>query len=218
MSTSQPVSARSTVKRNARRAVYTPDELRAILEAQQVCHVAYVEAGEPRQIATLYMIDGDHLYLHGNRQAAFLKHLAAGGEACISVTIVDGVVVARSGFHCSMNYRSVTVFGCGEAVEGAAHARALDLFVAALVPGHEQAVREPTPQEMAATSVVRVPLTELAGKVRSGDPIDDEGDLDDDVWAGVIPVAAETGTPQPSGDLKADVALPAYVRNFQYRG
>ena len=218
MSTSQPVSARSTVKRNARRAVYTPDELRAILEAQQVCHVAYVEAGEPRQIATLYMIDGDHLYLHGNRQAAFLKHLAAGGEACISVTIVDGVVVARSGFHCSMNYRSVTVFGCGEAVEGAAHARALDLFVAALVPGHEQAVREPTPQEMAATSVVRVPLTELAGKVRSGDPIDDEGDLDDDVWAGVIPVAAETGTPQPSGDLEADVALPAYVRNFQYRG
>ena len=110
------------------------------------------------------------------------------------------------------------MFGQGEAVDGAAHERALDRFVAVLVPGHEAAVRAPTRQELAATAVVRVPLAELSGKVRGGDPIDDDGDLDSDVWAGVVPVAVQTATPVPSADLKAGVALPAYLRDFRYRG
>ena len=104
----EPMTERATLKRNARRAEYDPAVMRDILSAQQVCTVAYVHAGEPRQIVTLYYQDGQYLYLHGNRQAALLKHMAAGGEVSVSVMLVDGIVVARSGFNCSMNYRSVT--------------------------------------------------------------------------------------------------------------
>lgn len=214
----QPQSDRATLRRNARRAEYSKAEMLRILAAQQVCTVAYVQDGEPRQIPTLYMVQDNHLYLHGNRQAAVLKHMGAGGEVCITVMLVDGVVVARSGFHCSMNYRSVTLYGQGEVVEGAAHRQTLDEFVAVLVPGHEQAVREPTAQELAATAVVRVPLDEMVAKVRSGGPIDDAGDLTSDVWAGVLPVSMHNATPEPSEDLVEGVVLPEYIENFSYRG
>lgn len=211
-------SVRATIKRNAVRAVYERETLLDILNAQQICHVAYVVDGEPRQIPTLYFCDEHYLYLHGNRQSALLKHMAAGGEVCITVTLVDGMVVARSGFHCSMNYRSVTLFGKGAMVEGEAHRSALDGFVKALLPGHELAVREPTRQEMAATTVVRIPLDEMSAKVRSGDPIDDDGDLDSDVWAGVLPVQMQVGEAMPAANLKAEVATPDYVTQYKYRG
>lgn len=211
-------SIRTTVKRNAVRAEYKSAVIKDILRAQQICHVAYVVDGQPRQIPTLYFCDEDFLYLHGNRQSAVLKHLAAGGEVCITVTLVDGMVVARSGFHCSMNYRAVTLFGRGQRVEGSNHRAALDGFVQALVPGHEEAVREPTKQEMAATTVVRLPLDEMSAKVRVGDPIDDDGDLDRDVWAGVIPVRMVTGEPIPAANLQGSVTLPDYISNFDYRG
>ena len=214
----QPMSARTTLKRNARRAEYDPVVMRDILRAQQVCTVAYVVEGEPRQIATLYFCDDDYLYLHGNRQSALLRHMGAGGEVSIAVMLVDGVVVARSGFHCSLNYRSVTLFGQGEEITGAAHTWALEQFVARLVPGHEKVVRDPTAQELAATAVVRVPLQEMAAKVRSGDPIDDEQDLSSDVWAGVIPLALQTGAPRSAADLKPGVEVPAYITNYQGRG
>ena len=112
-----------------------------MLDANQIAHVSYVENGEPRIIPTLYMRRGDYVYLHGNRQAAFLRHLAAGGLAAISVMCADGIVVARSGFHCSMNYRSVVIFGEGEAVPAEEHEEILDAFVDALIPGHAAAVR-----------------------------------------------------------------------------
>ncbi len=211
-------SARARVRRNARRAEYDPEILREVLKSQQICHVAYVEDGEPRQITTLYFTDDDFLYLHGNRQAALLRHIGSGGEVAINVVLVDGVVVARSGFHCSMNYRSVTVFGQGEEVTDGEHAAILDQFVDALVPGHAAAVRAPTEQELAATAVVRIPLTEMSGKFRSGDPIDDDADLDSNVWAGVIPVRSETGAPVASADLAPSVELPAYIRDYSYRG
>ena len=213
-----PTSARSTVKRNARRAEYEPRVLKDILQAAQICHVAYVVDGEPRQIATLYFVDDDYMYLHGNRQAALLKHMAGGGEVSVNVMIVDGVVVARSGFHCSMNYRSVTLFGRGEAVTGKQHEQVLDEFVQALVPGHAAVVREPTAQELAATAVVRLPLTEMSAKIRSGDPIDDEGDLDSDVWAGQIPVLAMAQAPIASSDLRQGIQTPDYIANFRFRG
>ncbi len=214
----QPMSERATLKRNARRAEYDPAVMRDILQAQQVCTVAYVHNGEPRQIATLFFCDATHLYLHGNRQSALLRHMAAGGEVSVSVMLVDGVVVARSGFHCSLNYRSVTLYGKGELVEGQQHRAALDEFVAKLVPGHEQAVREPTAQELAATMVVRVSLQEMVAKVRAGDPIDDEADLASDVWAGVIPLSTHKDAPQPAADLREDVALPAYIANYEVKG
>ena len=211
-------SARSTVRRNATRAVYERETLDAILDSQLVCTVAYVEDGEPRQIATLYIREGDYLYLHGNRQAALLNHMADGGEICVSVMCLDGVVVARSGFHCSMNYRSATVFGRGEEVTGAAHERMLDQFVERLIPGHSAAVRVPTAQELAATSVVRVRLDEMSAKVRTGDPIDAEGDIDGDTWAGQIPLSVAVGEPIPSADLREGVVLPDYVKTYRYGG
>jgi len=214
----KPVSSRATLKRIAERGEYDAATIRQILDAQQVCHVAYVDAGEPRQIATLYMCDDDYLYLHGNRQSALLKHMAAGGEVCVSVMLVDGVVVARSGFHCSMNYRSVTVYGTGEVVTGEAHRRCLDKFVEVLIPGHEKVVREPTRQELAATTVVRIHLQEMVAKVRAGDPIDAEDDLDSDVWAGEIPLRNQSLAPVPAANLSNEVSLPGYIQNFKPRG
>ncbi|MFT7651487.1 MAG: nitroimidazol reductase NimA-like FMN-containing flavoprotein [Limisphaerales bacterium] len=211
-------SVRTTVKRNAIRAEYERETIVDVLQAQQICHVAYVVDGEPRQIPTLYFCDDDFLYLHGNRQSALLKHMVNGGEVCITVTLVDAMVVARSGFHCSMNYRSVTLFGSGQLVDGDAHEAALDGFVRALVPGHENAVREPTRQELAATTVVRIPLDEMSAKIRSGDPIDDEGDLLSDVWAGVLPVRTTRDEPLPAENLRNDIAVPGYITNYKYRG
>jgi len=211
----QPTSDRATLKRNAKRAQYDPAIIREILAAQRLCHVAYVEAGEPRIIPTLYFCDQDYLYLHGNRQSALLKHMAAGGDVAVSVMLVDGYVVARSGFHCSMNYRSVTVFGAGQAVSGAEHRAALDQFVAVLIPGHEQAVREPTQQEIAATAVVRVALQDMVAKVREGDPIDDQQDLDSAVWAGVLPITEVAGKALPAANLNPGIELPDYLRHLK---
>ena len=205
---------RTRVRRNAARGHYDIEQIRAVLDSNQICHVAFIAAGEPRIIPTLYMRRDDHLYLHGNRQAALLRHLAAGGFACVSVMTLDGVVVARSGFHCSMNYRSAVVFGRGEQIAPEEHEAVLEAFVAALVPGHEAAVRRATPQELAATVVVRIPINEASAKIRSGPPIDDQGDLEADVWAGVIPLAPRVLEPVAAPDLAATVVLPDYIRDY----
>jgi nitroimidazol reductase NimA-like FMN-containing flavoprotein (pyridoxamine 5'-phosphate oxidase superfamily) len=207
-------SDRTRIRRNAKRAEYDLDQIKAVLDANQICHVAYVEDGEPRIIPTLYIRLGDFIYLHGNRQAAFLNHLAAGGLASISVMTLDGVVVARSGFHCSMNYRSVVLFGQGEAIPAEDHEKILDEFVEALVPGHGSAVRPATPQELAATAAVRVPITEASAKIRTGPALDDDSDLDSDVWAGVIPLEMMVGEPVPNPDLKSGVDVPDYIKRY----
>lgn len=206
---------RTRVRRNAARGDYQGEVIRRILDANRICHVAYVAGGEPRIIPTLYMRRDDHVYLHGNRQSALLRHLTDGGLAALSVMSAEGIVVARSGFHCSMNYHSVVLFGHGEAVPEAEHRDVLDGFVDTLVPGHNACVREPTPQELAATAAVRLPIDEASAKVRTGDPIDDAGDMDADVWAGVIPLLSVVGEPVPSSDLKAGVELPDYIRDYR---
>ncbi|MGD8418421.1 MAG: pyridoxamine 5'-phosphate oxidase family protein [Pseudomonadales bacterium] len=210
-----PGTHRTRIRRNARRAEYDGETMRAVLDANRVCHVAYVEEGEPRIIPTLYMRRGEHVYLHGNRQAALLRHLAAGGFAALSVMSVDGIVVARSGFHCSMNYRSLVLFGHGEPVPETEQAAILDAFVEALIPGHLARVRAPTPQELAATTVVRIPIDEASAKIRTGPAIDDEADLDAAVWAGVIPLFQMVGTPVPNPDLKPGIPVPDYVEDYK---
>lgn len=207
-------SDRTRIRRNAQRAEYDLDRIKAVLDANQICHVAYVEEGEPRIIPTLYIRRGDYVYLHGNRQAAVLHHLADGGLASLSVMTLDGVVVARSGFHCSMNYRSVVLFGKGEAIPAEDHEKILDEFVEALIPGHAAAVRPATSQELAATAAVRVPINEASAKIRTGPAIDDDSDLDSDVWAGVIPVESVVGEPLPNPDLKSGVEVPAYIKRY----
>ena len=126
----------------------------------------------------------------------------------------DGIVVARSGFHCSMNYRSVVIFGHGEAVPAEEHEEVLDAFVDALIPGHGSAVRPATKQELAATAAVRLPISEGSTKIRTGAANDAEGDLDSDVWAGVIPLLSTAGTPIPNPDLKPGVAMPPYIEAY----
>jgi len=205
---------RTRVRRIRERGRYDLESIRAVLDANQIGHLAYVVDGEPRIIPTLYIRRGDHVYFHGNRQAAFLRHLSEGGLAALSVMTADGIVVARSGFHCSMNYRSVVVFGEGEAVPADEHAGILDAFVEALIPGHAAAVRAPTSQELAATAAVRIPIEEGSTKIRTGAAIDAESDLDADVWAGVIPLFTATGERVPNPDLKPDVAMPAYIEDY----
>ncbi len=210
-------SERTRVRRNASRAEYAPEIINGILDANRICHAAYVQSGEPRIIPTLYMRRGEYVYLHGNRQSALLRHLAAGGVAALSVMSVEGVVVARSGFHCSMNYHSVVLFGQGEPVPDAEHEGVLEQFVEALIPGHLEGLRRATPQELAATLAVRMPLREASAKIRTGDPIDDPNDLQADVWAGVIPLLTAVGSPVPSGDLKAGIKAPDYLRAYEVR-
>jgi hypothetical protein len=208
------VSVRAIIKRNASRAEYDRGTIYEILDGQQICHVAYVEDGEPRLIPTLFMRRDDDIYLHGNRQAALLKHAGAGGLVVISVMALDGVVVARSGFHCSMNYRSVTLFGHGELVSGDEHLRVLDDFVNALIPGHGDAVRPPTTKELAATTAVRVRIEDAAAKIRTGPPIDDEDDIALDVWAGEIPITEQVLAPVASPDLKSGLEVPDYIHRY----
>ncbi|MCZ6644012.1 MAG: pyridoxamine 5'-phosphate oxidase family protein [Gammaproteobacteria bacterium] len=207
-------SKRTKVRRNAGRGNYEGSVIADILDANQICHVSYVENGEPRIIPTLYMRKDNYVYLHGNRQAALLKHLGAGGLACFSVMSVQGVVVARSGFHCSMNYRSVVLFGRGECVPEDERVTILDGFVAALVPGHEAQVRAHTEQEINATTAVRIPIDEASAKLRDGPPIDDESDFDSDVWAGVIPLKTQVLAPIPSPNLKAGIPVPDYISSY----
>ncbi len=209
-----PASKRTKVRRNAGRGDYDSSVIKEILDENQICHVAYVENGEPRLIPTLYMRQGDYVYLHGNRQSALLKYLRAGGLACFSVMSVQGVVVARSGFHCSMNYRSVVLFGQGEPVPDDERVTILDRFVGALVPGHESQVRVHTVQEINATTAVRIPIDEASAKLRHGPPIDDESDLDSDTWAGEIPLQTQVLAPIPSPNLKSDIPVPDYNSNY----
>ena len=211
----QAGSTRTRIRRNAKRAEYDLEEIRAVLDANQVCTVAYVDDGEPRMISTLYMRRGDYLYLHGNRQSAMLKHLLDGGLACVSVMSVDGVVVARSGFNCSMNYRSVVLFGCGEGIPPEDHESVLEAFVEALVPGHLARVRRSTTAELNATAVVRIPITDASAKIRTGPAIDDRSDIDSDVWAGVIPLRIAAGRPVSNPDLKSTVVVPDYIRDYR---
>lgn len=210
----KPGTDRTRVRRLRDRGRYDLESIRAVLDASNIAHVSYVENGEPRIIPTLYMRRGDYVYLHGNRQAAFLKHLAAGGLAAVSVMRADGIVVARSGFHCSMNYRSVVVFGAGETVPSEEREQILDAFVNALIPGHGAAVRPATRQELAATAVVRIPISEASTKIRTGPASDADEDLDADVWAGVIPLYTAVGALQPNPDLKPGVETPAYVEDY----
>ncbi len=205
---------RTRVRRIRERGRYDLPSIREVLDANHIAHVSYVENGEPRIIPTLYMRRGDYLYLHGNRQAAFLRHIGSGGLAAVSVMTADGIVVARSGFHCSMNYRSVVVFGEGETVPAEEHEEILDAFVEALIPGHAAAVRPATRQELAATAAVRIPINEASTKIRTGPANDAEGDLDADVWAGVIPLYTAVGTPEPNPDLKPGIATPAYIEDY----
>jgi uncharacterized protein len=201
---------RTRITRVPERAVYEPEWIERILDEAHVCHLAFIHAGYPVLTPTLFARVDHHLYVHGSAASRTLKALGSGIECCLNVTHLDGLVLARSAFHHSANYRSVTVFGRGELVtDPEVKLTALRAFTEKLVPGRWDEVRPPSPKELRATSVLLLPLRESSAKVRSGPPQDDEADLKLPVWAGVVPLRLSAGAPLPDVHVPAGIPPPA---------
>jgi nitroimidazol reductase NimA-like FMN-containing flavoprotein (pyridoxamine 5'-phosphate oxidase superfamily) len=197
---------RSRVRRAPKRGVYDRPTIDAILDESLVAHVGFVVDGQPYVIPMLIARLGDRVYVHGSTASRMVRKLAAGVPACLTTTLVDGLVLARSAYHHSMNYRSVVVLGTATLVEGAdERAAALEAFTEKLLPGRWDEVRPPTPQELKGTRVLAMDLAEASAKIREGGPIDDEEDYALDVWAGVVPLALQTGAPEPDVRLRAGI-------------
>lgn len=208
---------RTRLRRRPNRGHYDRDTVHAILDAGFLAHVGYVIDGQPYVTPTSYWRHGETLYWHGSSASRMLRAVQGGISVCLTVAHLDGLVLARSGFNHSINYRSVMVFGEAELVAGAkAKLDALEHFMERLYPGRWAELRAPTAQELKATTVLRMPLAEAVAKVRHGPPLDDEGDLDAPVWAGVVPVAIAVGTPIGDGAHASATRLPAYLGNFRF--
>lgn len=208
---------RTSVRRLPKRASYDRAVVYQILDEGFICHVGFVVDGKPFVIPTAYGRVGDTLYLHGAKANRMLKALAAGAEACVTVTLIDGLVLARSAFHHSMNYRSVVVFGRASAVEDPREKLdAMRAFSEHLIPGRWSEVRQPSERELAATLVLALPLAEVSAKVRAGAPVDDEEDLTLPVWAGELPlrlVACEpVRDPLVSSETPPSESVAVYAR------
>ena len=205
-------TARTALRRHRERAEYDLDAVLAILDEGFICHVACVVDGTVWMIPTAYGRDGDRLLLHGAAANNVLKAAAAGAELTITVTLLDGMVLARSTFHHSINYRSVVIFGLAtEITDPGEKSAALARIVDHLLPGRSDDARGPTPKELAQTRVVSIGLDEMSAKVRTGPPIEDEADLALAVWAGVLPLRPASGVPRPDGVIPAGMDLPAYL-------
>lgn len=205
----------NTVKRLPKRGHYDRETVYQILDSQFLCHVAFVQDNQPFIIPTLYARDDDRILLHGASTSRMLAHAQTGQNLCIAVTCVDALVLARSIFHHSINYRSVVVFGRGTPVENPDEKmRALTRFTEMLLPGRWQNARPPNPVEMKATSVIAVTIESASAKIRDMPPGDDEEDLTLPVWSGLLPIQMVMGTPIPAPDASPDVPLPDYIRDF----
>ena len=211
-----PPSERTRVRRLPGRGAYDRPTIDAILDEGLVCHLGLVVDGSPVVIPTGYARDGDRLLLHGSRTSASMRALAAGAEACVTVTLLDGLVLARSAFHHSMNYRSVVVLGTGEEVaEPSAKAEALRLLTDHLVPHRSADARGPSARELELTTVVALALDEASAKVRTGGPVDDEDDHALAVWAGVIPLALAPSAPVDDATVPPGAPAPPYVTGYR---
>jgi nitroimidazol reductase NimA-like FMN-containing flavoprotein (pyridoxamine 5'-phosphate oxidase superfamily) len=205
-------TSRTGVRRHRDRAHYDRDAVYGILDEGFICHAACSVDGTVWMIPTIYGRDGDRLLLHGAAANHVLKAAAAGAELTVTVTLVDGLVLARSTFHHSLNYRSVVIFGCATGIEAPDEkAAALATVVDHLLPGRTDDARPPNASELTGTRVVWMALDEVSAKVRTGGPIDDAEDMDWPVWAGVLPLRLAAGPPVPDGTDPADVALPPYL-------
>jgi nitroimidazol reductase NimA-like FMN-containing flavoprotein (pyridoxamine 5'-phosphate oxidase superfamily) len=209
-------TTRTTVKRRAQRAAYDHATVEAILDEGLVCHVGFVVDGQPYVLPTIYARVGDRLYLHGSAASRMLRTLGDGVETCVTITLIDGLVLARSAFHHSMNYRSAVVLGTARpVVDRADKRRALQAIVDHVVPERWNGVREPNEQEMKATTVLGLPLAEASAKVRSGGPLDDEADYALPVWAGQLPLELVPALPIPDERLPVGVPIPQSVTAYR---
>jgi len=203
---------RTQLRRKPTRGAHDAPAVHAILDQAFICHVGFVADGQPFVIPTGYARQGETLYLHGSAASRMLHALGVGIEACVTVTLIDGLVLARSVMHHSVNYRSVVVLGKARPVtDPDEKLRALRAITNHIVPGRWEETRPPTAQELKATAVLALPLEEASAKVRTGPPLDDEEDLSLPVWAGVVPLREVAGQPVPdlhvpSGTLPFDIA------------
>ena len=209
-------SERTRIVREPHRAVYDRQAIYAILDEGFVCHVGFALDGQTYVIPTMYARVGDALYFHGSAASRMLRSLTAGLSVCVTVTLLDGLVLARSVFNHSMNYRSVVALGQAAPVEEPGEKlAALEAFTEKLLPGRWRDARRPNERELKATSILRLPLSEVSAKVRQGDVEDDAEDYALPVWAGVVPLKLVAGRPVPDARLEPAIPTPAYAQKFR---
>jgi uncharacterized protein len=209
---------RTALRRLPQRGSYDREVVYKILDEGFVCHVGFVIDGQPFVIPTAYSRVGDKLYIHGSAASRTLRGLSGGIPVCVTVTLVDGLVLARSAFHHSINYRSVVILGAATMVEAAEEKMtALRAFAEHVIPGRWDDVRGPNDQELKGTSVLALPLVEVSAKVRTGPPIDEEEDMTIPVWAGELPLRITAGPPVDDPQLSAGIRPPAYVTRYSRR-
>jgi hypothetical protein len=208
-STALSVTDRTRLRRLPKRGVFDRDAIYRILDEGFVCHVGFVVDGQPYAIPTGYARVGDSVYLHGSAASRMLRSLSAGISVCVTVTLVDGLVLARSAFHHSVNYRSVMILGRARLItDPTEKTAALRAFTNHIVRDRWDELRPVTTQELAGTSVLVLPIEEASAKVRTGPPVDDEEDLTWPAWAGVVPLALAVGAPQPDAHVRTETASP----------
>jgi uncharacterized protein len=206
---------RTTLKRLPQRGSYDREVVYRILDEGFICHVGFAVEGQPFVIPTAYGRVGDKLYIHGSAASRTLRASSDGIPLCVTVTLVDGLVLARSAFHHSINYRSVVILGAATLVAAAEEKMtALRAFTEHVIPGRWDDVREPNEQELKGTSVLALPLLEVSAKVRTGPPKDDEEDMAIPVWAGELPLRVTAGSPVDDPQLSAGISPPAYLIGY----
>lgn len=216
MNTPTTQTERTTVKRLPKRGHYDRETINAILDEGFICHVGFVVDQQPYVIPTGYARVGDDLFIHGSSASRMLRNLSEGVRVCVTVTLIDGLVLARSAFHHSINYRSVVVLGTAELVSDEDEKnKALEAITEHIVPGRWAEVRWPTELELKATSVLKLPIDEASAKIRTGDPVDDEEDYAMKVWAGVLPLILTTGVPVADSRSDPSIEPPAHVTNYK---
>jgi nitroimidazol reductase NimA-like FMN-containing flavoprotein (pyridoxamine 5'-phosphate oxidase superfamily) len=204
------------LRRKRERASYERDQIDAILDEGLIAHLGIVEDGQPIVIPTLHARDGDVVYCHGSSASRTLRALADGAAACLTVSLIDGLVLARSAMHHSANYRSAIVLGRARLVEDRAEQmHGFEQIVERIVPGRWPEVRAPSENELKATTLLALPLEESSAKVRTGPPLDEEEDYALSAWAGVIPLSLQAGQPEPDPRLPEGIPIPDHVRSYR---
>jgi len=212
-------TARSKIKRLPKRGHYDRDTVYAVLDAGFVCHVGYAIDGRPYVTPTCYWREGDAVYWHGSAASRMLRHLEKGVECCLTVTHVDALVLARSGFHHSINYRSAMIFGRAHKVEAPQDKLArMEAFIERMFPGRWQGLRPVSKQELKGTTVLGMAISEASAKIRSGPPVDDDADYALPIWAGLVPVRQVAGAPADDGRLAPGAELPRNLSDLGHIG
>lgn len=215
MATDAP-SERTKVHRLPERGVYDREVIDAILDEALICHVGYIDDGHPSVIPTIHARVGDTLYIHGSNASRTLRAARSASEICVEVTLIDGLVLARSAFHHSMNYRSVVVYGTARPVTDAQEKFAAQkALVDHVVHGRSEDARMPNDRELNQTTILAIALDEASAKVRTGPPKDEPEDYELAVWAGIVPLRIEPGAPDPDPRLPAGVQPPPYVTDYR---